>query len=75
MGYWLQFQVKPPCFLSIINTVVGGKAAAVLKEEINTLLKRKAIRVVTALGTNKGWYSHYFVVPKKGEGLCPVLDQ
>lgn len=36
MGYQLQFQVSPPHFLSIINTVVMDKAAGVLMEEINT---------------------------------------
>ena len=39
MGYRLQFRVKPPRFISVVNTIVGNKAAGVLREEINTLLE------------------------------------
>ena len=74
MGYRLQFGARPPRFHSVINTVVQGEAAAVLREEINSLLNKRAIRVVPALETNKGWYSCYFVVPKKDGGRRPILD-
>lgn len=73
-GYRLQFRARPPRFHSVVNTVVGDKAAAVLREEIHNLLNKSAIRVVPASDTNKGWYSRYFVVPKKGGGLRPILD-
>lgn len=36
---------------------------------------RGAIVVVPISDTNRGWCSHYFVVPKKGGGLCPILDR
>ena len=74
MGYCLQFGARPPHFHSVINTVVQGEAAEVMREEINSLLNKRAIRVVPASETNKGWYSRYFVVPKKGGGLRPILD-
>ncbi len=74
MGYRLQVGARPPLFHSAVNTVVGDKAAAVLREEINNLLNKRAIRVVPASEMNKGWYSCYFVVPKKGGGLRPILD-
>ena len=74
IGYRLQFRVRPPRFHSVIHTVVAEEAAAVLREEINNLLNKRAIRVVPASETNKGWYSRYFVVPKKGGGLRPILD-
>ena len=74
MGYRLQFCARPPRFLSVVNTVVTSEAAAVLREEIHTLLSKNAIRVVPTSEANRGWYSRYFVVPKKGGGLRPILD-
>ena len=43
MGYRLQFCARPPRFLSVVNTVVTSEAAAVLREEIHTLLSKNAI--------------------------------
>ena len=40
MGYHLQFEARLPHFQSVINTVVRGEAAAVLREEINSLLNK-----------------------------------
>ncbi|XP_039904084.1 uncharacterized protein LOC120744034 [Simochromis diagramma] len=74
MGYRLQFRVKPPRFQRVVNTIVNSEAAMILREEIRALLQKRAIRVVPASETDKGWYSRYFVVPKKGGGLRPILD-
>ncbi|XP_076746637.1 uncharacterized protein LOC112431703 [Maylandia zebra] len=74
MGYRLQFRVKPPRFQRVVNTIVNPEAALVLREEIQALLQKRAIRVVPASETDKGWYSRYFVIPKKGGGLRPILD-
>ncbi|XP_065325845.1 uncharacterized protein LOC134621241 [Pelmatolapia mariae] len=74
MGYRLQFRVKPPRFQRVVNTTVNTEAAMILREEIKALLQKRAIRVVPASETDKGWYSRYFVVPKKGGGLRPILD-
>ncbi|XP_027901587.1 uncharacterized protein LOC114162038 [Xiphophorus couchianus] len=73
-GYRLQFRIRPPRFQSVINTTVGTEAARVLRDEINTLLAKGAVRVVPASEAKRGWYSRYFVVPKKGGGLRPILD-
>ncbi|XP_019204408.1 uncharacterized protein LOC109195978 [Oreochromis niloticus] len=74
MGYRLQFRVKPPRFQGVVNTTVNTEAAMILREEIKALLRKRAIRVVPASETDKGWYSRYFVVPKRGGGLRPILD-
>ncbi|XP_028306693.1 uncharacterized protein LOC114465708 [Gouania willdenowi] len=74
MGYRLQFRVRPPRFTSVINTVVKKEAAAVMREEIHTLLSKKAVRVVPTSEMKRGWYSRYFIIPKKGGGLHPILD-
>lgn len=36
--------------------------------------QQEEIRVVPVSDTNRGWYSCYFVVTKKGGGLCPILN-
>ncbi|XP_039882163.1 uncharacterized protein LOC120730097 [Simochromis diagramma] len=74
MGYRLQFWVKPPSFQGVVNTTVNAEAAMILREEIKALLQKRAIRAVPASETDKGWYSCYFVVPKRGGGLRPILD-
>ena len=66
MGYRLQFRLRPPRFRSVVNTEVAGLAATALRGEINNLLAKNAIQVVPASEVNKGWYSRYFVIPKKG---------
>ncbi|XP_066524828.1 uncharacterized protein [Hoplias malabaricus] len=74
VGYRLQFRIPPPRFSSVVFTRVSGSAAAVLKEEIRNLLSKEAIRVVPQTESRKGWYSRYFVVPKKDGGARPILD-
>ncbi|KAL3976218.1 tctex1 domain-containing protein 2 [Sarotherodon galilaeus] len=74
MGYRLQFRVKPPRFQRVVNMTVNTEAAMILREEIKALLQKRAIRVVPASEIDKSWYSRYFVVPKKGGGLRPILD-
>ena len=68
MGYRLQFRARPPRFSSVINTAVRNEAAAVLREEINNLLAKRAIRVVPASEANRGWYSLCLLFRRKGEG-------
>ncbi|KAL0151550.1 hypothetical protein M9458_053132 [Cirrhinus mrigala] len=51
-----------------------GKSALVLEEEIASLLRKRAIRVVPPEDSHQGFYSRYFVIPKRGGGLRPILD-
>lgn len=45
---------------------------AVLREEINSLLTKCAIRMVPQADAQSGFYSCYFVVPKRDGGLLPL---
>ncbi|KAI2645853.1 Transposon Ty3-G Gag-Pol polyprotein [Labeo rohita] len=73
-GYRLQFAVKPPVFNSVLMSAAEGKSAQVLEEEIASLLRKRAIRVVPPEDSHQGFYSRYFVIPKRGGGLRPILD-
>jgi hypothetical protein len=48
-----------------------GKAS-ILSQEITELLQKDAIEVVDP--RSKGFYSTFFVVPKKDGGLRPILN-
>ncbi|XP_032363038.1 LOW QUALITY PROTEIN: uncharacterized protein LOC116675032 [Etheostoma spectabile] len=74
-GYRLQFAVTPPRFSGILCTQAGGGSARVLQEEIISLLERRAICVVPPELSRSGFYSRYFLVPKRGgNGIRPILD-
>ncbi len=65
----------PPHFKGIVNSHVQGKLKHVLQEEISSLLNKRAIRVVLPEQSHNGFYSRYFLVPKKGtQALRPILD-
>jgi hypothetical protein len=73
-GYRLQFAVKPPLFNGILYSHTEENSAHILKEEISSLLNKGAIQVVPPNLMNQGFYSRYFLVPKKGGSLRPILD-
>ena len=73
-GYRLQFARRPPPFTQVVYTEARGQAAAVLQQEIMTLLEKKAVREVPLAQSRSGFYSRYFLVKKKGGGLRPILD-
>ncbi len=63
-GYHIQFCAPPPSpFNGVIPTLVGPEQALVMEQEVNTLLRKEA----------SGFYSRYFIVPKKDRGLLPIL--
>ncbi len=74
LGYAIQFARRHPKFSSILETSVAVRDAAVLHEEIAVLLAKDAIEPVTPAEMRPGFYSPYFIVPKKGGGLRPILD-
>ena len=73
-GYRLQFASTPPRFNGILQSQARGENAQVLQEEITSLRNKRAIRVVPPEKNQSGFYSRYFLVPKKGGGLRPILD-
>lgn len=74
-GYKLQFRRRPPAFGQVRVTRIRdpGKARA-LRLEILALLEKGAIVPVDPLLDPGGFYSRYFLVPKKTGDLRPVLD-
>ena len=73
-GYAIQFGRPPPKFNGVTPTVVGPQQALVMEQEVNTLLRKEAIEVVPPLDRESGFYSRYFIVPKKDGGLRLILD-
>ena len=67
-GYRLQFARRPPPFTDVVYTEAKGEAAAILQQEISTLLEKRAVREVPPGRSRSGFYSRYFLVKKKGGG-------
>ncbi|XP_048017809.1 uncharacterized protein LOC125249543 [Megalobrama amblycephala] len=73
-GYKIQFGSRPPQFNGVLPTVVGPQQSLVMEQEVMTLLQKGAIERVPPPGKQSGFYSRYFIVPKKDGGLRPILD-
>ncbi len=74
LGYAILFTRRPPKFNGVLETSVAVRNAPVLREEIAVLLAKDAIEPVPPAEMRQGFYSPYFIVPKKGGGLRPILD-
>ncbi|KAL0194576.1 hypothetical protein M9458_008148, partial [Cirrhinus mrigala] len=75
LGYAIQFARRPPKFRGILFTSVRSDTdASVLRAEIAVLLAKDAIEPVPPAEMRSGFYSPYFIVPKKSGGLRPILD-
>ncbi len=74
-GYTLQFGKNPPRFNGVHLTVVNSAAkASVLQQELSSLLQKGAIEEVPQSEVERGFFSRYFLVPKRDGGLRPILD-
>ncbi|KAI2648975.1 Transposon Ty3-G Gag-Pol polyprotein [Labeo rohita] len=73
-GYRIQFGAPPPPFNGVSPTLVGPEQGLVMEQEVATLLRKEAIEVVPPHEREFGFYSRYFIVPKKDGGLRPILD-
>ncbi len=74
-GYTLQFGNNPPPFDGVHLTVVNSAAkASVLQQELSSLLQKGAIEEVPQSEVERGFFSRYFLVPKRDGGLRPILD-
>ncbi len=74
LGYAIQFARRPPKFRGVRFTSVLSKNAPLLRAEVAFLLAKDAIEPVPPVEMKSGFYSPYFIVPKKGGGLRPILD-
>ncbi len=74
-GYTLQFGRSPPCFDGVHLTVVSrASKASVLQQELSSLLFKGAIEEIPQSGLEQGFFSCYFLLPKRDGGLRPILD-
>ena len=67
----IPFKSIPP--LSVVPISLNQSSSPLLREEIIELLKKRAVEREQNQGT-PGFYSWLFLVPKKNEKLCPVID-
>ncbi len=74
-SYTLQFGKNPPRFDGVHLTVVNSASkASVLQQELSSLLQKGAIEEVLQSEVERGFFSRYFLVPKRDGGLRPILD-
>ncbi len=65
----------PPHFDGVHLTVVSSASkASVLQQELLSLLLKGAIEEVPKSDLEQGFFSRYFLVPKRDGGLRPILD-
>ena len=60
--------------MGVLPTVVDPEQVLVMEQEVKTLLEKGAIEYVPPSSRDTGFYSRYFIVPKKDGGLCPIFD-
>ncbi len=63
-----------PKYNGVLEMSVAVRNPPVLREEIAILLAKDAIEPVPPAEMRQGFYSPYFIIPKKGGGLRPILD-
>ncbi len=73
LGYAIQFTRRPPKFNAVLETSVAVRNAPVLRDEIAVLLAKDAIEPVPPAERRQGFYSPYFIIPKKRGALRPIL--
>ena len=74
-GHTLQFTSVPPRFNGIVETMLSSKGQQLsLLAELQQLLAKKVISTVPKGEEMQGFYSRYFLLPKRTEGLRPILD-
>ena len=73
-GYAIEFISDPPPFQGVRTTIASGDRAIALRSEIDQLILKKAIEIVPQSQAQEGFYSTFFVVPKKGGTWRPILN-
>ena len=74
-GYNLQFRRRPPAAGRVRHTLITDTVkAAALDRELEALQQKSAIEAVNPEQIGRGFYSTYFLVPKKTGDLRPILD-
>ena len=74
-GYRLQFLSTPPPFRGLLESKMPSQELNnALARVVEEMLAKEAIEMVPHQDMMEGLYSRYFLVPKKPEGLRPILD-
>ncbi len=66
--------VSPAQVHGVLSTEVAPQQVLAREQEIKALLEKEAIEYVPHSNRETGFYSRYFIVPKKDGGLRPILD-
>ncbi len=72
-GCRLQCGYCPPKFNRVVWTVMHPEQGQVMEQEVYSLLVKEAIERVPLPDRESGFYSRYFIVPKKDGGLRAIL--
>ena len=72
-GYMPMFKSPPPLTWEPMWFTVSPELAPSLVSEIEGMLKKEAIEIVTNQ-RSRGFYSRMFIVPKKNGKLRPIID-
>ncbi len=73
-GYTLQFGKNPPRFGVHLAVVNSTSKASVLRQELSSLLQKGVIEEVPQSDVEQGFFSRYFLIPKRDGCLRPILD-
>ena len=73
LGHSLQL-LGLPSFNGLIPTKPPSRFVSAMSEEVKSLLQKGAVVPVPPYGTRDGFYSTYFIVPKKDGSLRPILN-
>ncbi len=57
--------------LTVVN---NASKASILQQELSSLLQKGAIEEIPQSDIKRGFFSRYFLVPKRDGGLRPILD-
>ena len=77
LGYALEFTSAPPSDILVRPTPVPSEPAKrhALEEELASLLRKRAARILPPDATQDGFMSTFFLVPKKEPGIWrPILN-
>jgi ribonuclease HI len=71
-GYYIPFKKFPQLTLAVKRTILPQQQHPVLLDEIAQMLQKNAVELVDP--ATPGFYSTFFLVPKKDGGQRPVLN-